>query len=87
MANEIKRMQKLAGIITESKAKKMDEAMSDRLTSEEKQYLEGKTEDFLNSSVFNSDIVAGDEDNNTTKEQLAIEFIIQVLEERISYYS
>ncbi len=77
--NEVKRMQKLAGVLNENEAP--------QLTQEEEVYLEGEVEKFLNSSLFNSEIVANDsEDFNPTREELAIQYIINTLQERISYY-
>ena len=76
--NELKRMQKLAGVLNEN--------VSPQLTQEEKVYLESEVEKFLNSSLFNSEILANDSENfNPTKEELAIQFIINTLRERISY--
>jgi hypothetical protein len=76
--NEIRRMQKLAGL---------KENQSSELTPEEMNYLENEIEKFLNNSLFDSDIVANDsEDFNPTREERAIQFIINTLEERISYY-
>lgn len=54
------------------------------LSSKEKDYLESKVESFLNEVLFNSDIVSGGENDNRERE--GIEYIIRVLEERISYY-
>ena len=76
--NELERMQKLAGVLNENKAP--------QLTQEEEVYLEGEIEKFLNSSLFNSEIVVNDsEDFNPTRGELAIQYIINVLKERISY--
>jgi hypothetical protein len=75
---EAARMQKLAGL---------KENQSPELTSEEMIYLENEIEKFLNNSLFNSDIVANDsEDFDPTREERAIQFIINALTERISYY-
>jgi hypothetical protein len=75
---EAQRMQKLAGL---------KENQSPELTSEEMTYLETEIEKFLNSSLFNSNIVANDsEDFKPTREERAIQFIIDTLKERISYY-
>lgn len=77
---EIKRMQKLAGI-------QLNENQSPELTNEEKIYLENEINKFLNRSLYDSDILVRDsEDFNPTLEQKAIQFIIDTLEERISYY-
>jgi hypothetical protein len=81
LSEEIKRMQKLAGILKEN------ENEAPPLTLEEKIFLEGEVETFLNSSLFRSDIVADDsEDFSPTREELAIQFIIDTLQERIDYY-
>jgi hypothetical protein len=82
--NEIKRMQQLSGIIKESQ---LNEEVSPELTNEEKAYLEDKIEKFLNNTVFNSDIVANDnEEFSPTREEKAIQYIIDTLEDRIAYY-
>jgi hypothetical protein len=71
-------MQQIAGVNENSN--------SNGLTDENKRYLEGEIESFLNNSLYNSDLLSGDsEDNDPTLEEQAIEFIIQTLEERISY--
>jgi hypothetical protein len=73
---EFKHMQKLAGLITENQ--------SPELTNEEKVYLENEIEKFLNTSIFNSGIVDNDSPD-FSKEERAIQFIIDTLQERISY--
>ena len=78
---EAARMQQLAGV------KQLNEESSPELTKEEKIYLEDKIEEFLNKSLFSSGIVANDSPNfSPTKEERAIQFIIDTLTERISYY-
>lgn len=80
LINGADRMQKLAGI-------QINENESPQLTDQEMSYLEDKIEEFLNNALFNSDIVADDsEDFNPTREERAIQFIIDTLSERISYY-
>ena len=60
---------------------------SSELTDENKKYLETQVEDFLNDSLYNSDLLSGDDENdNPTLEEQAVRFIIQTLEERIDYY-
>lgn len=88
MTQEQLHMQMLAGIITESEYKaKLNENLSPELTQEEKIYLEGEIEKFLNTSVFNSNVVDDDsEDFDPTKEERVIQFIIDSLSERTSYY-
>ncbi len=88
MTQEQLHMQMLAGIITESEYKaRLNENLSPELTQEEKIYLEDKIEKFLNTSVFNSNILGDDsEDFDPTKEERVIQFIINSLSERISYY-
>lgn len=74
---EVSRMQQIAGINENSNG----------LTDENKQYLEREIESFLNNSLYNSDLLSGDDENdNPTLEEQAIRFIIQTLEERIDYY-
>ena len=81
---ETSRMQKLAGILTESQ---INENESPQLTDQERSYLDDEIEKFLNNSLFNSEILASDsEDFNPTREERAIQFIIDALQERISYY-
>ena len=66
----------------------MNKKTSSELTHEEKMYLETSIEKFLNNTLFNSDILVGDSDEfSPTKEELAIKFIIDSLQERISYYN
>ena len=78
--NEFKRMQKIAGI-------QLNENQSPELTDKEKIYLENEIEKFLNNSLFSSDILHRDsEDFNPTLEEKAIQFIIDTLQDRISYY-
>jgi len=88
MTQEQLHMQMLAGIITESEYKaKLNENPSPDLTQEEKIYLESEIEKFLNTSVFNSNVIDDDsEDFDPTKEERVIQFIINSLSERISYY-
>jgi len=50
-------------------------------------YLESKIEQFLNESIFSSDILANDSpDFEPTREERAIQYIIDSLTERISHY-
>ena len=71
------------GIIKEEENKNE----SPQLTDQERNYLDGEVEKFLNNALFNSDIVADDsEDFNPSREERAIQFIIDALKERISYY-
>lgn len=66
---------------------KLNENQSSELTNEEKIYLESEIEKFLNNSLFNSDILARDsEDFNPSLEEKAIQFVIDALQDRISYY-
>jgi len=62
--------------------------MDKKLTNEEKLYLENKLEIFLNESLFSSDIVLRDveSDFEPSLEEQAIQFIIDTLQDRISYY-
>ena len=71
LINEVERMQQLAGMLKE-------EEQEQPLTREEMVQLESDVENFLNEAVFSKDIVS--------KETLAIEFIINSLKNRISYY-
>jgi hypothetical protein len=71
LINEVERMQQLAGMLKE-------EEQEQPLTREEMVQLESDVENFLNEAVFSKDIVS--------KETLAIEFIIDSLKNRISYY-
>ena len=65
-----------------------EENESPQLTDQEKSYLGDEIEKFLNNSLFKSNIVADDnEDFNPTREERAIQFIIDDLTERISYYN
>jgi hypothetical protein len=57
------------------------------LTKDEKIFLENKIEDFLNDSLFNTDMLNNDSDEfSPTKEEKAIQFVINTLKERTSYY-
>lgn len=77
MKKEVNRMQKLAGI----------KNVPLELTNEEKVYLENEVEKFLNTSLFSSDILTRDNgDSEISLEEKAIQFIIQTLKDRISYY-
>jgi hypothetical protein len=62
---------------------------SQELTSEDKKYLEGEIGSFLNKSLYNSDILVSDSDSEVSpsKEEIAIQFIIDTLTEWISYYN
>ena len=81
LSEEIKRMQKLAGVLKENE----DEAPP--LTLEEKIFLEGEVETFLNSSVFSSGILDNDSEYfSPTREELAIQFIIDTLQNTIDQY-
>jgi hypothetical protein len=71
LINEVERMQQLAGMLKE-------EEQEQPLTREEMVQLESDVENFLNEAVFSKDIAS--------KETLAIEFIIDSLKNRISYY-
>jgi hypothetical protein len=65
----------------------LNENESPQLTDQEKNYLNGGIEDFLRDTVFNTDILANDsEEFNPTKEERVIQYIIDDLKERISYY-
>ena len=76
---EFKRIQRLAGITEENE--------SPQLTTEEKSILEEKIENFLGETIFSSDILANDSENfNPTREERAIQFVIDTLQERISRY-
>jgi hypothetical protein len=70
LINEVERMQQLAGMLKEEQEQP--------LTREEMVQLESDVENFLNEAVFSKDIAS--------KETLAIEFIINSLKNRISYY-
>jgi hypothetical protein len=84
LINEIHRMQQLAGVVNEGQ---LNEDVSPELTSEEKVYLEKEIEQFLNTALFSSDIVANDSpDFSPTKEERAIQYIIDTLTDRISRY-
>lgn len=66
----------------------MNKKISSELTYEEKMYLETSIEKFLNSTLFNSNTLVDDSDEfSPTKEELAIQFIVDSLQERISYYN
>ena len=75
MNKEFLKMQKIAGIITENQE---SENNAESLTRDEQLRLESALEQFLNEIIFSTDIV--------NKEEEAIEFIIQSLKDRISYY-
>jgi hypothetical protein len=75
MDKEFLKMQKLAGLITENQAGGNN---NESLTNDEQLRLESALEQFLNKVIFSTDIV--------NKEEEAIEFIIQSLKDRISYY-
>ena len=65
----------------------INENESPQLTDQERNYLDGEVEKFLNNALFSSDIVADDSENfSPTREERAIQFIIDALKERISYY-
>lgn len=88
---EVNRWQKLAGIsLQENKeeiSKVLNENESPQLTDQEKKDLRGGIENFLRDTVFNTDILANDsEEFNPTKEERVIQYIIDDLTERISYY-
>ena len=73
--------------LAEGTIKEESRSESPELTDEEQVYLEFEVENFLNKSLFTSDILADDsEDFNPTREERAIQFIIDTLQERISYY-
>jgi len=60
---------------------------SSELTESDMIYLESKIEQFLNESIFSSDILANDSpDFEPTREERAIQYIIDSLTERISHY-
>ena len=72
---------------TTTNSKRLHENQSPNLTNDEKIYLESKIEEFLNSSLFNSEILDRDsEDFEPSLEEQAIQFIIKSLQDRISYY-
>jgi hypothetical protein len=72
---------------TTTNSKRLNENQSPNLTNDEKIYLESKIEEFLNSSLFNSEILDRDsEDFEPSLEEQAIQFIIKSLQDRISYY-
>jgi hypothetical protein len=72
---------------TTTNSKRLNENQSPNLTNDEKIYLENKIEEFLNSSLFNSEILDRDsEDFEPSLEEQAIQFIIKSLQDRISYY-
>ena len=58
------------------------------LTQEDKLYLETELETFLNKSLFSSDIVLRDSEENFEPclEEQAIKYMIESLQNRISYY-
>jgi hypothetical protein len=77
----------LKKLIKEEISKALNENESPQLTDQEKNYLNGGIEDFLRDTVFNTDILANDsEEFNPTKEERVIQYIIDDLKERISYY-
>ena len=76
MSKEFLKMQKIAGLITENQASGNS---NESLTNDEQLRLESALEQFLNKIIFSTDIV--------NKEEEAIEFIIQSLKDRISYYN
>jgi len=77
----------LKQIIKEEISNVLNENESPQLTDQEKKYLRGGIEDFLRDTVFNTDILANDsEEFNPTKEERVIQYIIDDLKERISYY-
>jgi len=61
--------------------------MDNKLTREDELYLENELETFLNN-LWRSDIVQRDVDNTFEPclEEQAIEYIIESLKNRISYY-
>ena len=87
---EVNRWQKLAGIpLQENKeeiSKVLNKNESPQLTEKEKKDLRGGIEDFLRDKLFNTNILANDsEEFNPTKEERAIQYIIDDLIKRISY--
>ena len=77
----------LRKLIKEEISKVLNENESPQLTDQEKKYLRGGIEDFLRDTVFNTDILANDsEEFNPTKEERVIQYIIDDLTERFSYY-
>ena len=68
-------------------SKIVNENQPSDLTNEEKSYLESKLEEFLNNSLFNSEIMGRDnEEFEPSLEEQAIQFMIKSLQDRISYY-
>ena len=63
-----------------------DRETSPELTKDEMIYLNAEIEDFLNNSLFNSDIVTNDRgDFDPTREERAIKHIIDILQDRVDY--
>ena len=62
--------------------------MDNKLTREDELYLETELETFLNKSLFSSDIVLRDveSDFEPCLEEQSIQYIIESLKNRISYY-
>jgi hypothetical protein len=82
-----KRMQKLAGLLKEEYRPEEEGKQPVPLTREEMLYLESEVERFLNASLFGHSILSlEDEETVISREELAIRYIIKVLEDRISYY-
>lgn len=77
----------LRKLIKEEISKVLNKNESPQLTDQEKKDLRGGIENFLRDTVFNTDILANDsEEFNPTKEERVIQYIIDDLTERISYY-
>lgn len=63
-----------------------DRETSPELTKDEMIYLNAEIENFLNNSLFNSDIVTNDRgDFDPTREERAIKHIIDILQDRVDY--
>lgn len=74
--------------IEEGQKRTLSEEEAPSLTDKEKNFLESKIEEFLSNSLFKTDILSNDSDEfSPTKEEKAIQFIINSLKERISYYN
>lgn len=57
------------------------------LSKENKIYLENKLNEFLNETLFNSDLLKDDnEDLEITLEEQSFKYLIELLNEKIEYY-
>lgn len=69
-----------------NEGKLLQEKSSPELTKDEMIYLNAEIENFLNNSLFNSDIVTNDRgDFDPTREERAIKHIIDILHDRVDY--